>query len=59
MRSGISWLRATVTVEGERIAAIKQANVDASVPAGDEVTDCTGLMPMPGFTDRREGLLFA
>jgi imidazolonepropionase-like amidohydrolase len=43
--------RGTVTVEGERIAAVKRANEDAGAAPGDEVIDCTGLTLMPGLTE--------
>jgi imidazolonepropionase-like amidohydrolase len=49
--SGDAPFRGTVTVEDERIAAIKRKNEETGAEPGDEVIDCTGLTLMPGLTE--------
>ena len=49
--SGAAPFRGTVTVEGERIAAVTRAPVEAAAGASDEVIDCTGLTLLPGLTE--------
>src|SRR5665213_2733092 len=43
--------RGTVTVEGEKIAAVTPVPVEAAAAPGDEVIDCTGLTLLPGLTE--------
>ena len=49
--SGAAAFRGTVSVEGERIAAVRSAAEDPAVAPGDEVLDCEGLTLMPGLTE--------
>ncbi len=49
--SGAAPFRGTVTVEGEKIAAVTPAPVEAAAAPGDEVIDCTGMTLLPGMTE--------
>ncbi|MFO1248767.1 MAG: amidohydrolase family protein [Alphaproteobacteria bacterium] len=49
--SGAAPFRGTVTVEGERIAAVTPAPVETAAAPDDEVIDCTGMTLLPGLTE--------
>ncbi len=49
--SGAAPFRGTVTVEGERVAAVTRAPVETAAAPGDDVIDCTGLTLLPGMTE--------
>src|SRR5471030_1478104 len=49
--SGDAPFRGTVTVEGEKIAAVNAAPVETAAAPWDEVIDCTGLTLLPGLTE--------
>ncbi len=43
--------RGTVTVEGNRIAAVARAPQEADIAPGDEVIECAGRTLLPGLTE--------
>jgi imidazolonepropionase-like amidohydrolase len=49
--SGAAPFRGTVTVEGNRIAAVTRAPVETAGSRDDEVIDCTGFTLLPGLTE--------
>lgn len=49
--SGAAPFRGTVTVEGDKIAAVTPAPVEAVAAPDDEVIDCTGMTLLPGMTE--------
>ncbi len=43
--------RGTVTIDGNRIAAVWHANNDVPIAPGDDTVECEGLTIMPGLTE--------
>lgn len=49
--SGAPAFSGTVSLEGERIAAVRRAEEGFAAAPGDDVIDCEGLTLMPGLTE--------